>query len=411
MKYAVTFPTHEIKGSIELPTSKSISNRLLIIKALSLNADLSIDGLSDCDDTKVMQQALQTSTDVIDAGPAGTAMRFLTAYFAATAQTKTITGSDEMKNRPVGDLVDALNKLGADIVYLEKTGFPPIRTSGKTLSGNSIEINGNISSQFITALLLVAPTLPEGLTIQIKGVPVSLPYIKMSLQLMKQAGVSSTFSKNVITVAPQEYRSESCIQVERDRSAASYWYQIAALTNDAELLLEGVNDKSLQGDAAISLISYSFGVKTEYTPEGALLSKFKHHCRLLWLDFSDIPDIVQTMAVTCCLTDIHFRFTGVQTLRVKETDRIAALQNELLKLGYCIKEIKPGVIEWYGERTEPQKNITISTYNDHRMAMAFAPAAIRFPGLSIENPDVVSKSYPRYWEDLRKVGVELRIEN
>jgi len=224
---------------------------------------------------------------------------------------------------------------------------------------------------------------------------------------MKQAGVNSTFAKKVITVARQDYHLEGSINVERDRSAASYWYQIAALANDAEILLEGVNDKSLQGDAAISQMANAFGIKTEYTPEGALLTKFKNHCLLLWLDFLDNPDIVQTMAVTCCLKNIHFRFTGVQTLRVKETDRIAALQNELLKLGYIIKETEPGFIEWYGERTEPQSNITISTYNDHRMAMAFAPAAIHFPRLMIDNPEVVSKSYPNYWNDLKKIGVEI----
>ena len=411
MKYTLNFPEHKLESSIKLPSSKSISNRLLIIKAFN---DFPIEGLSDCDDTQAMQKALKSSDDTIDVGAAGTTMRFVTAYFAATAQAKTITGSAEMKNRPVGDLVDALNHLGADIVYLEKKGCPPIRTSGKQLSGNSIEINGNVSSQFISALLLVAPTLPDGLTIRIKGEPVSLPYIKMTLQLMKQAGVNSTFSKNVITVARQAYRSTSELKgicVERDMSAASYWYQIAALANDAEIFLEGINKNSLQGDAAISQIAYAFGINTEYTPEGALLTKVRNPCRLLWLDFLDIPDLVQTMVVTCCLTDIHFRFTGVQTLRVKETDRIAALRNEIMKLGYYIKETEPGVIEWNGERTASLRNINISTYNDHRMAMAFSPAAILFPGLVIKDPNVVNKSYPNFWNDLKKIGAEIVISD
>ena len=404
MKYSINFPVKELESNINLPFSKSISNRLLIIKALSKD-EFPIEGLSDCDDTNILRQSLQSTNDVIDAGSAGTAMRFLTAYFTATAQTKTITGSEEMKNRPIGDLVDALNKLGADIVYLEKAGFPPIKTSGKTLSGNSIEINGNISSQFISALLLVAPVLPEGLTIRIIGEPVSLPYIKMTLKLMKQAGVSSTYEKNVITVARQDYRPEGSILVERDYSAASYWYQMAALANDARILLEGVTDKSMQGDAIIAQLACAFGVKTEYTPEGALLSKFRNICHTLWYNFKDAPDLAQTMVVTCCLMNIHFRFAGVQTLRIKETDRIAALQNELLKLGYCIKEKTPDVIEWNGERTEPQHDITISTYNDHRMAMAFAPAAVYFPELKIENPEVVRKSYPNFWDDLKQAGI------
>ena len=223
---------------------------------------------------------------------------------------------------------------------------------------------------------------------------------------MQQAGVRSKWENSDITIARQDYRSDGMC-VERDWSAASYWYQMASLVDDAELLLEGVCEKSLQGDAIIAQIASAFGVKTEYTPEGALLTKHRNICLTLGLDFINAPDLVQTMAVTCCLNNTRFRFSGVQTLRVKETDRIAALQNELLKLGYCLKETEPGVIEWNGERTEPQPQPCISPCHDHRMAMAFAPAAIRFAGLQIENPEVVSKSYPNFWNDLKNTGFEI----
>ncbi len=402
MKYALSFPGGKLQGRISLPSSKSISNRLLIIRALSPNG-FPLEGLSDSDDTQVLQQGLLSASDVIDIGHAGTSMRFFTAYFAVTGQERTITGSERMKNRPISNLVDALNQLGAGISYLEKPGYPPLRTSGKPLSGKSIEINGNVSSQFISAMLLVAPTLPDGLTIRIKGALVSASYVKMTLGLMQQAGVHTTWENNTITVARQDYRSEG-ITVERDWSAASYWYQMAVLAVDAELLLEGVTEKSMQGDAIISQMACSFGIKTEYTPEGALLTKHRNICLTLGLDFMNAPDLVQTMAVTCCLNNTRFRFAGVQTLRVKETDRIAALQNELLKLGYCMQESEPGTIEWNRECVEPQHPACISTYHDHRMAMAFAPAAIHFPGLQIDDPGVVSKSYPNFWNDLKKVG-------
>jgi 3-phosphoshikimate 1-carboxyvinyltransferase len=252
-------------------------------------------------------------------------------------------------------------------------------------------------------MLLVAPTLPDGLTIRIKGEPVSASYIRMTLELMQQAGVRSVWENGVIAVARQDYRSEG-MTVERDWSAASYWYLMAALADDAGILLEGMTEKSLQGDAIISQMACALCVKTEYTPEGAFLTKHGNKRPALELDFMDTPDLVQTMVVACCLNNIRFRFTGVQTLRVKETDRIAALQNELLKLGYCVKEKEQGMMEWNGERTEPQPSVCISTYHDHRMAMAFAPAAIHLPGLQIENPEVVSKSYPHFWNDLEKVG-------
>ena len=405
MKYTLNFPSGKLQGKVNLPASKSISNRLLIIQALSPDV-FPLERISDSDDTQVLQQGLLSASDVIDIGHAGTSMRFLTAYFAATGQAKTITGSERIKNRPVSDLVDALNQLGAGIVYLEKPGYPPVRTSENPLSGNFIEINGSVSSQFISAILMIAPTLQDGLIIHIKGDTVSASYISMTLNLMQQAGVSAIWKDNTITVARQDYHSKG-MTVECDWSAASYWYQMAALSEDAELLLKGLTDKSLQGDAIISQMACLFGVKTEFTTEGALLTKQRNHCLTLGLDFILTPDLVQTMAVTCCLYNTRFRFAGVKTLRVKETDRIAALQNELLKLGYCMKETEPCVMEWNGERTDPQDTLCISTYHDHRMAMAFAAAAIHYPGLQIDDPKVVSKSYPNFWDELENVGVKI----
>ena len=402
IKYTLCGAKNKLRGQIALPSSKSISNRLLLIRALSPGG-FDIDRLSDSDDTRVLQEGLQSTADVVDIGHAGTSMRFLTAYFAATGRAKTITGSERMKNRPIGELVDTLNQLGADISYLEKQGFPPIRTSGKPLSGNTVEIDGGVSSQFISAMLLVAPVLPEGLKIRIAGDSVSSSYIKMTLELMNRAGAKTSRTGNVIVVEPQEYRSGN-ITVERDWSAASYWYEAVSLSEDAEILLEGVSDNSLQGDSVAAQIFESLGVRTEYSDAGALLTKTKPDRSFRHIDFIEAPDLVQTVAVALCMQNIPFRFEGVKTLKVKETDRIAALRNELLKTGYCIEEPAPGVIEWTGKRTSPAKDICISTYHDHRMAMAFAPAAIVFPGLQIEDPGVVSKSYPRFWDDLEKVG-------
>ncbi len=402
MEYRLSCPATTLHGRINLPSSKSISNRLLIIQSLSPNK-FDVVGLSDSDDTRVLQEGLQSTSDVIDVGHAGTSMRFLTAYFAATGQVKTITGSERMKNRPISGLVDALNQLGAGITYLEKEGYPPVRTSGNSLTGNTVMIDGDISSQFITALLLIAPHLPEGLVIHITGRLVSASYVRMTLELMQQAGVKATWEGNTITVIHQPYRSDT-ITVERDWSAASYWYEIASLFDDVELLLEGVTGKSLQGDAVMSQIAYSWGIKTEYLPEGALLTKHRNICSFLSLDLINTPDIAQTLVVTSCLHNTKFRFVGTDTLRVKETDRVAALQNELLKLGFSIGETASGILEWDGTRTESQNDISIASYQDHRMAMAFAPAAIVFPGIQIENPNVVNKSYSGFWNDLQSIG-------
>ncbi|MDR1666261.1 MAG: 3-phosphoshikimate 1-carboxyvinyltransferase [Bacteroidales bacterium] len=407
MSYLLTFQKDILTGEIELPLSKSISNRLLMIRSLS-GSRLDTDGLSDSDDTRVMAEGLKTAAEVIDIGHAGTSMRFLTAYFAATARAKTVTGSERMKERPIRDLVDALNQLDAGIQYLENTGYPPVRTSGRPLSGKTLHINGDISSQFVTALLLIAPTLPDGLTVCICGDLVSTSYVRMTLGLMRQAGVESLWTGQQITVAAQSYHP-SGIGCEHDWSAASYWYECAALSAKVSILLKGVTADSLQGDAAAASLFKRLGVETRYISGGALLTKGTEQPTYFDFDFINAPDIVQTLAVCLCLKNIPFRFSGVRTLRVKETDRIAALRNELLKLGFILSAPHPDIIEWNGEKQPPQKEITIATYHDHRMAMAFAPAAMIFPGIRIENPGVVSKSYPNFWKDLATAGFSIAV--
>ncbi|MDR1672297.1 MAG: 3-phosphoshikimate 1-carboxyvinyltransferase [Bacteroidales bacterium] len=408
MDYTVKFSGDTAEANIDLPSSKSISNRLLIIRALSA-VPFEIGGLSDSDDTRVLLEGLRTADETVNIGHAGTSMRFLTAYFAATGKEKIITGSERMQQRPISELTDALNQIGANIQYLGKKGYPPVRTSGKPLTGNVVHINGNVSSQFISALLLIAPALPNGLTIRIAGDPVSSSYVKMTLSLMRQAGVTATQNGKTIVVPPQRYSSEGFI-CERDWSAASYWYEIAALTKDARILLCGATQESIQGDAVVTDIFRELGVETVWKPEGALLVKRQQHkISPMLFDFINSPDLVQTTVVTLCLKRTPFRFSGVKTLRIKETDRIVALQNELQKLGFNIEESRAGVIEWDGQCVVPQKDISIATYHDHRMAMAFAPAAMLFPGIRIEDAGVVSKSYPSFWSDAEKAGFSLQL--
>lgn len=406
MNYNLQCNNKEITGEIVLPASKSINNRLLIIRALSPK-DFAINNLSESDDSKVMLNALQSNESTIDIGHAGTAMRFLTAYFAATAQSKVITGSGRMKERPISELVDALNQLGANITYVEKTGYPPVKTSGVELTGDQLKIDGSISSQFITALLLIAPTLPHGLIIHISGRLISASYVLLTLQMMKAFGVDAVWDKQTLTIAPQFYRPHDCI-VESDWSGASYWYQIAALADKADIILHGLLENSLQGDSALSFLFEKLGVKTEFKNSTARLTKTSTVTSFFEFDFINNPDLVQTFVVTLCLKNVPFKITGADTLRIKETDRIAALQNEMKKFGFAIQEPLPGVLVWDGRKSVPQKQISIETYNDHRMALAFAPAALQYKNIVINNAMVVTKSYPKFWHDLASVGFEIK---
>ena len=384
MNYIINSYNNKINGEIMLPASKSISNRLLIIKALA-NHSFTISNLSESDDTNVMLESFQNDADIVNIGHAGTSMRFLTAYYAATARQKVITGSERMKNRPIRELVNGLNQLGADIKYVEKDGFPPIQTSGKLLKGDKIDIDGSISSQYITALLLVAPTLPNGLTIHIIGKLISSSYVKLTLQLMKQFGIEYTWNDNVIQIEHQPYFGNNC-NVEADWSGASYWYEIAALV----------------------ALFQKLGVTSSFTDNGVLLRKVPCELTFFEFDFINNPDLVQTFVVTLCLKGIPFKISGAETLRIKETDRIAALQVEMDKLGCTIQETAPGVLEWDGAHGEVLKHIAIDTYKDHRMALAFAPAALKLRKIVINDAKVVTKSYPGFWNDLSLAGFDVK---
>lgn len=402
MRYQLTAPS-EVKATIQLPASKSISNRVLIIHALSGGKE-TLRNLSDCDDTQVMIKALTENNEPIDILAAGTAMRFLTAYLSATPGTHTLTGTQRMQQRPIQILVNALRQLGAQIEYTGNEGFPPLHIYGTELTGDEITLKGNVSSQYISALLMIGPVLKHGLQLHLTGEIISRPYINLTLQLMKEFGaVAAWTSDQSIRVEPRPYRSVP-FTVESDWSAASYWYQIAALAPAAEIELTGLFRNSYQGDSRGAQLFAKLGVETQYTDRGVRLIKKGALPTRLDEDLVDIPDLAQTFVVTCALLDIPFRFTGLQTLKIKETDRIAALKAELAKLGYVLRDENDSILVWDGERCKPQETPVIKTYEDHRMAMAFAPAAIRYPHMQIAEPQVVSKSYPAYWEDLKKAG-------
>ena len=337
-------------------------------------------------------------------------MRFLTAYLSKIGGVWEITGSERMKNRPIGILVDALKSLGANIEYLEKEGFPPLKITGKALKGGSLDISGNVSSQFISAILMIAPTMMEGLKLHLTGDIMSMPYIKMTLGMMKEFSVKSKWVDNTIIIKPQEYK-EIPYFVESDWSAASYWYEIVSLIPGAKVMLVGLKKESLQGDSRIAEFFSHIGVNTEFINTGVIISNNGEKMpEYLELDLGCQPDLAQTLVVTCCLKQIKFKFTGLQTLRIKETDRITALEVELKKLGYVITDHNDSVMIWDGAMCDKEQNPVIKTYEDHRMAMAFAPASIIEGKILIDEPQVVSKSYPGYWEDLDKAGFIINVE-
>lgn len=403
MNYIIHAPAASWKTSVQLPASKSICNRALILNALSYSP-YEIQNLSDCDDTDVMVKALNSNDSHFDVKAAGTAMRFLTAFLSKVVGEWTITGTERMKNRPIRILVDALNAVGAKIEYLEKEGFPPLRIMGSALQGGEISLDGGVSSQYISALLMIAPLMEKGLTLHLQGKVISKPYIHLTLQLMKQYGVESEWVGSTIKVAPQSYRPLP-YTVESDWSAASYWYEMMALSQQAEIELKGLFKESLQGDAAGAKLFAQLGVATDYKAGGVVLRKNGNVCQKLIYDFVNEPDLAQTFVTTCAFMDIPFRFTGLQSLKIKETDRIEALKCELRKLGYVLTDTNGSILEWNGERCEPEAHPVITTYEDHRMAMAFAPASlVRKEGIEIAHPEVVSKSYPHFWENLESAG-------
>ena len=414
VKYRLTAPDR-INQTICLPASKSISNRALIIYALSGGEHVP-ENLSNCDDTEVIINALRHMPDEINIKAAGTAMRFMTAYLSVKSGTHVLTGTERMKHRPIGVLVNALKALGANIEYTAEEGYPPLRITGSTLKGGELGVPGNISSQYISALLMIGPMLSEGLTLQLTGDIISRPYIDLTLWMMREFGADAEWtSGDTITVKPKPYISREYF-IENDWSGASYWYEMMALSKDptSEIKLTGLMDGSKQGDSVTRYIFSLLGVKTifetkqEGIPQTVTLKQSGRSVPRLDYDFVNSPDLAQTFVVTCAAKNIPFRFTGLQTLKIKETDRIEAMKREMRKLGYVINDKNDNELYWDGERCKPSMELGIDTYEDHRMALAFAPYAFATDGLIINNPNVVTKSYPLFWEDIQKVGVTIQ---
>jgi len=405
-----------IRKSIVISGSKSESNRLLILQKLF--PEISIENLSDSDDTNHLQHALSTDEEEINIGHAGTAMRFLTAFFATqNKRTVVLSGSDRMHNRPIKVLVDALKDLGADISYVEKEGYPPLRILGKKLTKDSVQINGNVSSQYISALLLIASSLPNGLTIELIGEITSIPYINMTLSLLNQLGIETRFEGQIIRVEAIGKVQKQTLVVESDWSSASYFYSIAALSDiGSEIKLTSYKKESLQGDSVLSEIYKHFGVETTFEGNSIVLHKKNVISSLpdrqtggveksqLALNLIKAPDIAQTIAVTCYALGVECSLTGLHTLKIKETDRLEALKEELTKLGAQISVTDHSL---HLESTlEIKSNISIETYHDHRMGMAFAPLTMRVP-VEIIDANVVTKSYKSFWADLQQIGFQL----
>lgn len=413
-KVIVSKTDKTLKGHITLEGSKSISNRVLVIQALCTD-DFSITGISPSDDTQVLQTALTEPQEEYYLGHAGTSYRFMTAYHSFTEGSQVLKGSERMHQRPIGPLVDALRQIGADIEYLEKEGYPPLKINAPASElKNEITIEAGISSQFITALCLLAPTLPAGLRIHLDGEIVSVSYIKMTLSLMQHYGIEYSWDENTINIAPQKYIAKD-IQIEADWSAASYYYILASIADEVDLQISGLTDHSIQGDAEIFKIGDKLGLHSTFNDGILTLSKSTEDpAPFFENDFLTHPDIAQSVAVMCMTTGIQGLYTGLQTLKIKETDRIAALKAELSKVGGIFyglpvkKFAKGSGKEYYMIEGKPaiSDGVEIETYKDHRMAMSFAPLGMIHP-ITILDPDVVSKSYPSYWEDLESLGFTL----
>ena len=390
--YTISFSPAADAVDVDLPASKSISNRALTIAAMADGC--SIGNIADCDDTNAMRRALltQSAQANVNIGAAGTAMRFLTAYFASQPwRSVLLDGTPRMRKRPIGELVEALRLCGADIDYYASEGYPPLWIEGRHLKADApLRMRGNVSSQYVSAMMMVAPMMKDGLTIEIEGGLTSRPYVEMTAALMRHFGAEVTVGESTIVIEGKPY-SPSSLTVESDWSAASYWYEIKALCPDLDIRLNGLQSDSLQGDSRVAEYFKLFGVTTEYT------------------DLSSQHDIAQTIVVTACLTGRPFRIGGLHTLRIKETDRLEALRAQLAQLGFNIEIADDSILSWDGTAGEAAAYPRILTYDDHRMAMAFAPAAIRFPSLPVLDAGVVSKSYPDYWRHLALAGFKMEV--
>lgn len=382
MNYKISHPTKVVECEIDLPASKSISNRLLIIQALC-KQEFEITNLSSSEDTKSLQKALKATNATIDVGAAGTSFRFLTAYLSTLVGNRYIlTGNNRMKERPIKELVDALLELGVEIKYLEKMGFPPLEILGADITENKVNIDGKISSQFISALLLISPTLKNGIKLKISGEIVSKPYIIMTLKLMEEFGISHTWQENIIEIKPQKYSAKN-YNIEADWSAASFWYEIASLSTNCNITLNGLTENSIQGDRKVSELFNNLGVQTKFENGSIILTKKEEKDISKEINLINTPDLYQPLKCTLFAKNLTTKFLGLQTLKDKETNRIKAVEKELLKLNTTKK---------------------ITTYKDHRMAMSFAPLCLKYETLQINDVDVVGKSYHNFWNDLKKGG-------
>lgn len=396
---------HRIEGEVSLPTSKSESNRLLILNALSPDP-CPIYGLSTANDTQLLQLLLQSREQTLNAQDAGTTFRFLTAFCAITNRDTLLTGTARMKQRPIGILVDALRELGAEIEYLEQEGYPPLRIRGfRQQRTDRLSVRGDISSQFLSALLMVAPRLPQGLRLEIVPPLRSRPYFEMTLRLMRHFGIQFTRTENEVTVEPQAYKAVP-YTVEADWSAASYWYALGTIFPDINLLLRGLRAVSLQGDQQIAPLMEQLGIKTRFETAGARLTPTRSVATFFQWDFSDCPDLAQTIAVICAARGIKARLSGIASLRIKETDRLLALEQELAKIGVGVSFPDEDTLRLNGA-TPHAPEVPFRTYKDHRMAMALAPL-VALGDISLEEPEVVRKSYPHFWDDWERMGVEIK---
>lgn len=403
-KLTIKAETKVINGEVNLTASKSESNRVLIIRALC-DDHFPIHNLAAAKDTETMINLLADDGNIKDVGPAGTTMRFLTAYYANTPGTWTLTGSERMKNRPIAILVDALKALGANIEYLEKEGCPPMKIEGGNLKGGKISIDGSVSSQYLLALIMIAPTLPGGLEMELTGKIASIPYLKMTLALIGEFGAKYTFEGNIIKIEEGKYQGKE-FTVEADWSAASYWYQIAALADEANITLKGLKEVSLQGDSAIVDMYKNFGVNSTFNGTQVRLEKTNSSISDTFdYDFSDCPDVAQTLAATLTGLNVKGHFKGLESLRIKETDRIAAIKKELEKFGASIDILPDDEIRVNNAPISGFEG-SIETYDDHRVAMSIAPLCLKVKQIEIEEPNVVAKSYPDFWNDLSAKGLK-----
>ncbi|HLW14903.1 MAG TPA: hypothetical protein VKX30_05335 [Flavobacteriaceae bacterium] len=404
MRYRLSVNTIPASQRVQIRGSKSESNRLLVLQKLL--GGFSITNLSDSVDTQVLKEALDKDTEVVDIGHAGTAMRFLTAYYAIQEGKITeLRGSERMHQRPIAPLVESLQSMGAEIRYLEKVGYPPLKIIGKQIETESVAVDASMSSQYVTALLLVAPFLPNGLQLKLRGEITSMPYIQMTLKLLMRLGIRTTLQGSLIQVDKAFKSIINTIEVESDWSSASYLYSFFALSEMEEMRLGGLQKDSLQGDNILQCIFTNFGVSSTWEKTDLVLYKIGEIKKSVSLDCSHFPDLAQTLAVTAFALGISLHLTGLHTLKIKETDRLVALKNELQKLGATIR-IEEASLSLGARKSDIVPEIRIATYEDHRMAMAFAPLAIKVP-IQIENPEVVVKSFPEFWSVWKELGISL----